>query len=278
MKKLTRGLLTAAVAVLLCAAMTICSFAVTENGTTVCKRSYDTYEYTQDAHPLAGKGTYTISKGVLKENDGTKKDIYLVAAHGLEATALGYGDDFISCLQAGFDKSSVYEKQCIAFMKEEIPANANVVLVGHSLGGMIMQQIAADKGVKKRYNVLYTVTFGSPKVTDIQPEGTLNRMCAKGDAVPWLSKKTVTEFDKQLNERNEEDTGFSTNTHVAGYRDQNAWKNYDAVGQKKGKVTLTIDDSTTVRKTSKLLGKNTKFEGYASVEIDQNYMGIALLF
>lgn len=275
MKKSMKTLLGLVMAMAMVLSLSVSAFAA--DGLTTVKKSYQTYEYTQNAHPLAGKGPISISKGKLKEN-GKTCDIYLVAIHGLEATAIGRTDDLLNCLLAGTEQESQYLNYLIRYMEDNIPKGSNVVFAGHSLGGMVAQQAAAKKSVQDRYNILYTVTFGSPLLAAGKAEGKVNRMAANGDAVPYLSVYTFTDLQKQLKERNAEDTGFSLNTHVNGYRNKKAWKNYDAVGNKGGKTVLKIDDSSTEYYDAPLFERDSyNINGYASFYLDGNYTGVSVL-
>ena len=49
-------------------------------GTRTVKKVYQTFRYTQEAHPISGQGCFSITKGTLKQ-DGKKCDVYLIAAH-----------------------------------------------------------------------------------------------------------------------------------------------------------------------------------------------------
>ena len=270
-----KALAAAMLAVAMVLSLSVSAFAA--DGVRTLKKSYQTYEYTQEAHPLAGKGPMSISKGTLKEN-GKTCDIYFVAIHGLEASVIGRTDDLLNCLQAGTEQESQYLRYLIRYMKETIPKGANVVLAGHSLGGMVAQQANADASVKARYHILYVVTYGSPLLAKGQGEGKVNRLAAEGDAVPYLSVYTFQDLEAQLKERNAEDTGFSLNTHVNGYRNQKAWKAYDAVGNKNGNTVLKIDDTTTQYFDAPLFERETyNINGYASVYVDGNWNGVAVL-
>ena len=127
-------------------------------GTRTLKKVYQTFRYTQEAHPISGQGCFSVTKGVLKQN-GKQCDIYLVAAHGLETSAFGQNDDMESVLKAGMQKNSPYLKQYMAVIKQTVPKGANLILTGHSLGGMVSQQAAANKTMQKNYNILHVITL-----------------------------------------------------------------------------------------------------------------------
>ena len=113
-------------------------------GTRTLKKVWQTFRYTQEAHPISGQGCFSITKGVLKQK-GKTCDIYLVAAHGLETNAFGQNDDMESVMKAGRQQNSPYLKQFMAVIKQTVPKGANLILTGHSLGGMVSQQAAANK-------------------------------------------------------------------------------------------------------------------------------------
>ncbi len=160
-------------------------------GTRTCKKVYQTFRYTQEAHPISGQGCFSITKGVLKQ-DGKQCEVYLMAAHGLETNAFGQNVDMESVLKAGRQQTSPYLKQYMAVIKQNVPKGANLILTGHSLGGMVSQQAAANKTMQKNYNILHVVTWGSPLIAKGQIEGQLHRMCAAGDVVPLMSEYTFT--------------------------------------------------------------------------------------
>lgn len=219
-----------------------------KTGIRTVKKVYQTFRYTQEAHPISGQGCFSITKGTLKEN-GKSCPIYLVAAHGLEVSAFGQNDDTLSAGQAGMEQSSTYLTQFMKVIKENIPKNANVIFAGHSMGGMVAQQAAANKSMQKRYNILHVITWGSPLICKGEIEGQLHRNCAAGDVVPLLSVYTLTDTEAQLQDRNREQADVIPviQSHVDGYNDKDAWKDYDALGVKGGKAVLKMDDSTTKR-------------------------------
>ena len=130
------------------------------------------------------KGPIIITEGTLKTG-GKKCDVYLVTLTGLEVPTLTpQTTDVVTVGQAGLELSNDFERNVRRVMKVEIPKGANIVLAGHSLGGMVAQQVAADKAMQKRYNILNIVAYGSPVMFKGQIEGTLKRMGDVNDPVP----------------------------------------------------------------------------------------------
>lgn len=247
-------------------------------GTRTLKKVYQTFRYTQEAHPISGQGCFSITKGVLKQ-DGKQCEVYLMAAHGLETNAFGQNVDMESVLKAGRQQTSPYLKQYMAVIKQNVPKGANLILTGHSLGGMVSQQAAANKTMQKNYNILHVVTWGSPLIAKGQIEGQLHRMCAAGDVVPLMSEYTFTDTDAQLNDRNREEADVIPviQSHVDGYNDKNAWKDYDAIGVKGGNAVLKMDDSTTLRFDAPKNGDPTG-SVWVAFNNNGNWTGVSILY
>ena len=247
-------------------------------GTRTCKKVYQTFRYTQEAHPISGQGCFSITKGVLKQ-DGKQCEVYLMAAHGLETNAFGQNVDMESVLKAGRQQTSPYLKQYMAVIKQNVPKGANLILTGHSLGGMVSQQAAANKTMQKNYNILHVVTWGSPLIAKGQIEGQLHRMCAAGDVVPLMSEYTFTDTDAQLNDRNREEADVIPviQSHVDGYNDKDAWKDYDAIGVKGGNTVLKMDDSTTLRFDAPKNGDPTG-SVWVAFNNNGNWTGVSILY
>ena len=134
-------------------------------------------------------------------------------------------------------------------MKENIPYGSNILVTGHSLGGMVAQQVASESELKSDYNILNTVTFGSPLINGFEREGTVKRLGDKNDVVPYLSVSTFLNVIWQTLGLNREDGGYGINSlvaaHCESYQRSDEWGAYDVTGTKNGGKTLTLDFSTT---------------------------------
>ena len=247
-------------------------------GARTLKKVYQTFRYTQEAHPISGQGCFSVTKGVLKQN-GKQCDIYLVAAHGLETSAFGQNDDMESVLKAGMQKNSPYLKQLKAVITQTVPKGSNIIFAGHSLGGMVSQQLAANKAFQKNYNILHVVTWGSPLIAKGQVEGQLHRMCAAGDVVPLMSEYTFTDTDAQFGDRNREQADVIPviQSHVEGYNDKDAWKDYDAIGVKGGNAVLKMDDDTTLRFNAPK-SENPTGSAWVAFNNKGNWTGVSILY
>lgn len=204
------------------------------------------YACNQEKH----QGPFFITKGVLNYNNWfhTKKDVYVVALSGTDTTMENQTTGVWTDLLVGFEFDNRYIQNVKQAILETVPAGSNILVTGHSLGGMVAQQVASDSDLKKKYNILNTVTFGSPVINGFEREGTVKRLGDKSDVVPFLSLTTFTNVVWQSAGLNREDGGYGLNlmgAHCESYNRSDVWGGYDVTGTKGGSKTLTIDYSTT---------------------------------
>lgn len=88
---------------------------------------------------------------------------------------------------AGGGRSTMTEAVELAMANANIPPGAQVLLVGHSQGGMTVADLASDSGFVSRYNVTNAVTFGSPIDSDhFDPRVNVLELQHAWDVVPRL--------------------------------------------------------------------------------------------
>lgn len=203
------------------------------------------YSYQQD-------GPISITKATLNYNNWLKqkKDVYVVCLSGTDGDATNQTTGWFTDLLVGFEFNNLYIKNVKKVIQENIPAGSNIVVYGHSLGGMVAQQVASDDTLKKNYNILNTVTFGSPLINGFTREGTVNRLGDTSDPVPYLSVSTFLNVFWQTLGLNKEDGGykltdFEFHAHNESYNRTDVWGKYDVTGEKNGKATLSLDFATT---------------------------------
>lgn len=254
-KKLSAGLL---------AAVVVCSTVMTADAKPFSPIRETIYDSADDMAEICwstyNKGKYGpifIVKGELNENN-TTKDIYLIALCGTELIE-GQATGILQDLYVGFQREdNPYTKNVVKAIKEEIPQGSNLMITGHSLGGMVAQMVAANKEVKANYNVLHTLTFGSPVIKPNEREGIVRRLGDKSDFVPYLS--VTNDLGRQIFGLNREDGGYKTellwgfkqgwNAHEESYIREDVWGQYDATGLKYGKATVKLDPDTLIYKQS----------------------------
>ena len=205
------------------------------------------YQFVRDGYNQGTKGPISITKGTLKSG-WSSKTVYLITLSGTELV-LNQSTEVLTDLFSGFNLDNAYYKNVVNVITKNVPKNANLVIAGHSLGGMVAQQVAANSTIKSRYNVLNTVTFGSPLLSAGSREGTVKRLGDVSDVVPFLSVHTVVNSIWAIGGLNREDGGYylrPITAHNESYGRSDVWGKYDVTGTKNGGATLTLDLSTRV--------------------------------
>lgn len=192
-------------------------------------------------------GPISITKGTLKTFWSTKT-MYLVALSGTEMKS-GQATGIVNDLQAGFSIDGAYVNSVVSSIQSCIPAGSNIVFAGHSLGGMVAQQVSANDTIKKKYTILNTVTFGAPLITFIWREGSVQRLGDKSDIIPTLSISSLFTVTAVWNVAglNREDGGYGINllgAHKDSYARTDVWGRWNAIGYKDSTGTITLDLST----------------------------------
>lgn len=187
---------------------------------------------------------FEIVRAELDEN-GEKRDIYLVAMRGTNQSRNPRDPlSLNTCLQAFMGHLSNYLYAVKKAMLAEIPQGATVALVGHSLGGMIAQQLAADETVNATFHLLNALAIGSPFVPVKGRVCPLHRFADKADFIPWLgfSVKANLKTAKPVFESNGY-LGKPVLAHTDSYRNAPSWMRYDPFGDPDGGRRLTLLDS-----------------------------------
>jgi len=201
--------------------------------------------FVSDGYNQGTKGPITITRGTLKSLFSSKA-VYLITLSGTE-WVFNQSTEALTDLFSGFNLNNAYYSNVVNIIKANIPKGANLILAGHSLGGMVAQQVAGNAVIKSRYNILNTVTFGSPLLSVGTREGTVRRLGDTADVVPYLSINTITAPIRALSGLNREDGGYflrPVTAHKESYKRADVWGRYDVTGTKYGFSKLTLDLST----------------------------------
>lgn len=188
-------------------------------------------------------GPIVVTQGNLVKGR-SNKNVYLITLSGTELVqnqSTGYWTD----IKVGFNQDNAYLRNVVAVIKANVPYGSNLVLAGHSLGGMVAQQVAANSDIKRNYNVLNTVTFGSPVISAGSREGVVKRLGDTSDVVPYMSVTGA--IVRQVAGLNRENGGYGWGVvaaHTESYTRSDVWGAYDVTGVKNGSATLTLDLDT----------------------------------
>ena len=223
---------------------TLSCFASATNNVTFTNAP-EVYTYVRDGYNQGTLGPISITKGTLR-NGASSKTVYLVTLSGTEI-ALNQSTEVVTDLLSGFNLESTYYRNVVNTIVANVPKNANLILAGHSLGGMIAQQVAANSTIKNRYNVLNTVCFGSPLLSAGSREGTVRRLGDVSDPVPYLSGSLFNNTLWAIMGLNRENGGYGPlgiHAHNLSYARTDVWGNYDVTGTKYGGAKLILDLDT----------------------------------
>lgn len=208
------------------------------------KKQYENETFNDNYEP------YGIGKAILKEGD-KETNVYVVTLLG---TKFAYDDsgwqatDIFTDVLAGFDLNNPYVTNVKTSIVRDIPKGSKLILSGHSLGGMVAQELAADTYIKNNFQVLHTLTFGSPLCAYYEGRaGQVVRLCDTWDPIPLLSKYTLTDYDNQLSntERRVGDGNYGffsmISCHTKSYSRDDVWGMYDALGYYHGNHEIIVD-------------------------------------
>ncbi len=237
MKKIV-SLLMALVCVVLTTVNTNTEVYAKEENVLNISKSYEVFYRVGECDSMKGQGPISITKGELTKN-GKTQDVYLVVLYGMVSLD-NVVNDFDSAQKAIMGRDNAYLQLVLKLIRENIPQNSNIMLAGGSLGGMVAQQVASNSDIKKKYNIVNTITFGSPYINGTK-EGTLVRLADKADMVPKLSMS----FNFSAVNRNYfiEDGGYGSDSETAhgwSYARSDVWGEYDVTGFKGGNATLKL--------------------------------------
>lgn len=193
--------------------------------------------------PIAIAPATLVKKNILGKE--TKTQVYVV---GLAGTEFMFNEPrgVMTDLQVGFEQDNFYIREIRKVVCNVVPRGANVIFTGHSLGGMVAQQASGDTILKARYNIINTVSFGSPLINPIGREGDVKRLGDTADIVPYMSAQTIIRPIHQIAGLNRENGGYAAKefaqAHMKSYLRKDVWGAYDVLGVKGGNAKLIIDE------------------------------------
>lgn len=187
----------------------------------------------------------SITRAKLSKN-GKTEEIYLILLSGTKCWFRNV-NSVLSCILCGLSLPNPYLRKVKNLVREHIPDGSKIVITGHSLGGMVAQQLAADRAMKKRYEILNLTCFGTPMVFTGKRSGTMHRLAERQDIIPRLSIREM--FGLKYNIAFESG-GYkfaSHGAHNACYEREDVWGEYDCFGVKGGDAVICYEQEDMFR-------------------------------
>lgn len=170
---------------------------------------------------------------------------YLITLGGTEVTNTEENIGIKEDIQSAFNQSSEYKSNVISAITQTVPSGSDVYIYGYSLGGMVMQQVIAERQIKGSYNIKAAVAIGSP-VTSISRQRIVF-IEDTSDLVPTMSAKSLLagRLFRKYDTHIVRDGGYKTTAggHALSYVDSEVWNDIDIFGTTGGR-TLEINVST----------------------------------
>ena len=193
-------------------------------------------------------GPISMVEGRIDRGDGPEA-VTLVGLSDLDVARVRDSDQAVGVRESvivGLGSSdNAYFEAAKAAIQENVEPGSMIVLAGHSLGGMVAQQLADDRDLKDQYDIVSTVTFGSPLLRPGQREGDVRRLGDAGDPVPQLRLEGFLVPWWRDFGLHREFSRYSTRgilaAHNESYLDPEVWGRYDALGVRGGTSTVTYD-------------------------------------
>ncbi|MCR5522328.1 MAG: hypothetical protein K6F64_01640 [Clostridia bacterium] len=212
-------------------------FGVTASAkSTAIRNINDSMVFARESDP------FDIRRATLYNNGRKCGNVYVIGITGTNPTFdRQVLNNIYSCVLSGIGMNSPLLKEVIKAANEKIPAGADVIIIGHSLGGMIGQQFAGNREMKEKYNILNIVGMGSPYISQIGMEGELHRMADSGDVIPYLSLAFAGNFfGGNFTYENGGFFGNPDGAHNVSYKEAEVWQKYDCLGIENGGNVLYL--------------------------------------
>lgn len=218
--------------------------------------------YMDSACSSPAHGSIGITKARL--NDEPVTLITLGGTCLKDGQASGIEEDLLSALEQSNDYLRNIVKMFDAVDENGqpvIPEDKPVVVTGISLGGMVAQQLLAQKDIVKRFDIKEVICFGSPLLAPFsRREGThIVRFCDTMDIVPYLGRSTLIDLIRQEGfgknplryvkalDRKEaivKEGGYKSpiSAHALSYIEGECWNGYDVLGIYGGNNQIVMEE------------------------------------
>lgn len=176
--------------------------------------------------------------------DGKSEKVYYVVCKGLDFSEFDPDQprSYANAIKAALScENNSYVSFLVSAISANVPKNSKLVFLGHSLGGMIVQQMAANKTIKDNYEIVYSTAIGSPYIiTKGTKEGTVRRVVDRLDPIAYLSIPLLA--NPCVGTVSVETSYIAPLVHFYSYERGSCWRCYDALGIKNGGATVVLND------------------------------------
>ena len=132
------------------------------NGRVALDSSADLFAFVnQGASVAPDRGPYSLTSAQMTRG-GKTENVTLVGINGTHlpwAEQAHQSTGIMTDARAGLGIENAYVRSVKADIMK-LPPGTKLVIAGHSLGGIVAQELAADPDIKARYEILNTVSFG----------------------------------------------------------------------------------------------------------------------
>lgn len=190
------------------------------------------------------RGPICIVKSELHRGEKTD-DVYLIVLAGSKLS-FNQKNNFTAFFASSLSLPTAYLAAVKDAALKVIPEGSKIVLAGHSAGGTMAQQFAADRQMRDRYDILNVLTCGSPTIVVCKREGTLHRLADVCDPIPQISLAGPVNLFYKVSYANSKLLLELQNPHQFSYFTESTWAGYDCLGIKGGSAYLTCVDADCV--------------------------------
>ena len=176
--------------------------------------------------------------------NGKCENVYYVVCKGLDFSEFNPDQprSYANAIKIALScEKNSYITALISAVSSNVPAGAKVVFLGHSMGGMVIQQAIASKELKDKYDIVCSTTLGSPYIlTGGAKEGTLYRVIDSIDPVAYLSIPLLA--NPCIGNVSVETSFLVPLVHFRSYESGWCWRSYDCLGVKNGGAYVVLND------------------------------------
>jgi len=238
MRKNLKALISLILAVVMVFASTCMSFATIGEGTRITNVN-EAYKLVREV------GFLGIYKASLNTKAQGNQEVYYIVCKGLDFTETDMSKprSLANAIKIGLSsEDNTYVTTLVDTVLEYCTEDLPLVFVGHSMGGMVIEQAISKPEIKDKYEVLYAMAIGSPYIyTKNEKEGRLIRTVDNCDPIAYMSIPLLANpFVGEVKTESSMKLGL---IHFRSYEEGSCWQKYDALGIRKGGSVVTINEA-----------------------------------